>query len=120
MTIDEYKAYMEERDAKNLAIFEEYMIESGYANLPGTTTEIKDLLEEIKNDKQEPIDYSNQFNRIISLLKEIKNLDPSSPDYSAILKEISEKITEWKCNCECGKDSSNNEGILGDLENALG
>ena len=119
MTIDEYKAYMEERDAKNLEIFEQYLIESGYAELPGTTTDIKDLLEEIKNDKQNTVDYSNQLSTIIGLLYEIKNLDPTSPDYSDILNEISEKITEWKCNCECGNNASNNEGILGDLENKL-
>ena len=96
------------------------MIESGYAELPGTTTKIKDLVEEIKNDKQNTIDYSNQFSTIIGLLYEIKNLDSTSPDYSGILNEISEKITEWKCNCECGNNASNNEGILGDLENKLG
>ena len=62
-------------------------------------------------------DYTKQLNEIIELLKGI-NL--SAPEYADKLDRIIELLENFKCNCNCGADSGDNEGIVGDLGDLLG
>ena len=121
MTIEEFKAYMDEALPAMYNKFVQYSIDTGLDKMPADITELKDAVAYLRNRYPEDVKaFSGQMATIIDLLGKLDNLNPSSPDYTDTLNEIAELIKNFKCNCECGKDSSNNEGILGDLQDKLG
>lgn len=115
MTVEEFVNAMKERDEAQFAKYEA-LIKSLGLKIDNTNIKLDELKELIKGAIQDKKDYSEQLNRIITILEGL-NLNPSSPDYSAKLDKIIELITNFKCNCECGGNKGNNEGILDDLEN---
>ena len=109
MTIAQLKAYMQERDAENFKKLEALLDGLGIDDLSKDVDTIKDRFNDLPN-------YFSQLNEILTA---VKNLDKNDPNYEAKFNKIIEILENWKCNCDCGKDSSFNEGILGDLQNAL-
>ena len=91
MTIDEFKAALQERDQKQYEKWVKFTIDMGLDKLAGDVATIKDYVSAMYgklNENQE------------------------------ILKAIEEAIKNHKCDCDCG-DNGNHEGILGDVEDAL-
>ena len=82
-----------------------------------STATIEDLVNQINIKMDNLKDYTKQLNEIIELLKGI-NL--SAPEYADKLDRIIELLENFKCNCNCGADSGDNEGIVGDLGDLLG
>lgn len=124
MTREEFLSAMEERDAKVAKEFKEFIAEYGFDKVPGDVQTIKELLTEVNNAIKNQKDYSSQLDRIIKLENDIynflKNADFSNPDYTAKLDEMLKAIKEWKCNCECGKDSGKTDESIKDLEDMFG
>lgn len=82
-----------------------------------STATIEDLLKQINEKMDNQKDYTEQLATIISMLE---GIDLTSPDYSDKLDRIIELLENFKCNCNCGANSGDNEGIIGDLEDILG
>lgn len=124
MTIEEFKAYMDEALPNLYKMFVQYSIDTGLDKMPADITELKEavlFLAEAYPENMKTL--SGQMSEIIELLGRLESLDKNSPDYTAILQEISQKLEEYKHNCECDHSGSNtkpNEGILGDLQDKLG
>ncbi len=120
MTREEFLSAMEERDAKVAEEFKKFISEYEFDKVPGDVQTIKEFLSEIKGAINNQKDYSAQLDRIINLENKIydflKNADFSNPDYTNKLNEILEAIKNWKCNCECGKDSGSTDESIKDLE----
>jgi len=133
MTIDEFKAYMQERDKAQYDKFVQFTVDMGFDKLPGDVSTIKDLLSAMNDKIQNLKDYSDQLDTIIGKLDKIadflKNADFSNPDYTAKLDKIIDLLENLdftlECNCEhvcdCGKENvDTNEGIVGDLDDIFG
>ena len=124
MTIEEFKAYMDEAMPKVYKQFVQYSIDTGLDKMPADITELKDavlFLAEVYPENMKTL--SGQMAQVIELLGKLETLDKNSPDYTQALQEISELLKNFKCNCECDHSGSNtkpNEGILGDLQDKLG
>ena len=95
----------------------EELIKNLGIQLGGSTATIENLLKEINEKMDNQKDYTEQLGRIIELLE---GIDLSAPEYSDKLDRIIELLENFKCNCNCGADSGDNEGIVGDLEDLLG
>ena len=95
----------------------EELIKNLGIQLGGSTATIENLLKEINEKMDNQKDYTEQLGRIIELLE---GIDLSAPEYSDKLDRIIELLENFKCNCSCGADSGDNEGIVGDLEDLLG
>lgn len=124
MTRDEFVDAMAQRDEKMAAEFKKFIEEYNFDNIPGDVQTIKDFLYDIKTKVEAQKDYSGQLDRIIALegdiLSFLQNANFSDPNTSAKLDEIINLLKNFKCNCECGKDSgSTNEGVE-DLEDIFG
>ena len=109
MTIDEFKAYMNERDVKNFEKFVKVMEDLGLDKLAGDVNTIKDLLSAIDKKMDNQKGYSAQLDRIIAILE-------ANPNYKDDLEEIKKLIQEWKCDCQCGKDSGSTDESIKDME----
>ena len=83
----------------------------------GSTATIEALLKEINEKMNNQKDYTEQLGRILEILEGI-NLE--APEYTDKLEQIIKLLENFKCNCECGADSGDNEGIVGDLGDLLG
>ena len=101
------------------AVYNRYkeLIENFGIQIGDSTATIEDLVNQINIKMDNLKDYTKQLNEIIELLKGI-NL--SAPEYADKLDRIIELLENFKCNCECGADSGDNEGIVGDLGDLLG
>jgi chromosome segregation ATPase len=115
MTLAEFEAYMNERDA---AQYEKYkaLIEALGIKLDKGNATLDDLLKAINAWKADQKDYTAQLNAI---LDKLDGINWSNPDYSSKLDKIIELLTEFKCNCSCTGNSNSNEGIIEDLDNLL-
>jgi hypothetical protein len=115
MTLAEFEAYMNERDA---AQYEKYkaLIEALGIKLDKGNATLDDLLKAINAWKADQKDYTAQLNAI---LDKLDGINWSNPDYSSKLDKIIELLTEFKCNCSCTGNSSSNEGIIEDLDDLL-
>lgn len=128
MTIEDLKAYLEESAPKVYDRLLQLLIDTGLDKIAGDVATLKETAIAFKDEYAANIkEMAGQLDEIIDLLGNLKNLDPSSPDYSEILKQISDDLKNFKHNCECNhtNDTNNentkpNEGILGDLEDILG
>ena len=133
MTIDQFAAFMKDRDEAQYNKFVQFTKDMGFDKLPGDVATIKDLLGAMNNKIQNLKDYSGQLDTIIAkldkLAKFLENADFSNPDYTAKLDKIIELIENLdftlECNCDhtcnCEKDNiDSNEGIVGDLEDIFG
>lgn len=120
MTREEFLSAMEERDAKAAEEFRAFIKEYGFDKVSGDVQTIKEFLAELKNAVNNQKDYSSQLDRIINLENSIynflKNADFSNPDYTEKLDKILKAIENWKCDCECGKDSGKTDESIKDLE----
>lgn len=101
------------------AVYNRYkeLIENFGIQIGDSTATIEDLVNQINIKMDNLKDYTKQLNEIIELLKGI-NL--SAPEYADKLDRIIELLENFKCNCNCGADSGDNEGIVGDLGDLLG
>ena len=115
MTVDEFKAALQERDQKQYEKWVQFTIDMGLDNLAGDVATIKDYVAAMKGKLDGMKDYSAQLDRIIAKLD---GLDLTAEENQEILKAIEEAIKNHKCDCNCG-DNGNHEGILGDVEDAL-
>ena len=133
MTIDQFAAFMKDRDEAQFNKFVKFTQDMGFDKLPGDVATIKDLLGAMNDKIQNLKDYSGQLETIIAKLDKLadflKNADFSNPDYTAKLDKIIDLIEKidftLECNCEhtcnCEKENiENNEGIVGDLEDIFG
>jgi chromosome segregation ATPase len=111
--LEEFKAYMKERDEANYNKFVTFMNDTGLAKNVNT---IKELLAALNDKIGETKDYSDQLNTIINKLD---GIDFTSPDYTSKLNEIIEKLNNFSCNCTCTGNSNTNEGIIDDLDHLL-
>lgn len=111
ITLEQLEKLLKERDEANYEKYKE-LLENLNINVDVDTTTIEQLLKEIDNK----MDILNDNNKILGeILALLKGIDWSHPDYSAKLDKIIEILETFDKNC-----GSCNEGILGDLEDALG
>ncbi len=116
ITIEELENLLKDLNEVNYNRYKE-LIENLGIQIGGSTATIEDLLKQINEKMDNQKDYTEQLNKIIEMLD---GIDLSSPDYSDKLDRIIELLENFKCNCDCGADSGDNEGIIGDLEDILG
>ena len=109
ITLDQLEELWKKHDEANFNKYKE-LLENLDINVNVDTTTIEGLLNEINNKMDGINDNSKILDEILALLK-------AHPNYTDKLDRIIEILENFKCNCECG---GNNEGILGDLEDALG
>lgn len=111
ITLEQLEKLLKERDEANYEKYKE-LLENLNINVDVDTSSIEDLLKEI----DEKMNLLNENNRLLGeILDFLKGIDWSHPDYSGKLDEIIEILKTFDKNCcDC------NEGILGDLEDALG
>lgn len=114
MTIDEFKAYMQERDEAQYQKFVKFMIDMGLDKLAGDVATIKDLVSQLNAKVQNMKDYSGQLDKIIAKLDSI---DWTAAENKGKLEQIIEILKNFKCNCDCG---NSNEGVMDDLDNIFG
>ena len=124
MTIDEFKAYMQERDKEQYEQFVQFTVDMGFDKLPGDVSTIKDLLESMNNKIQNLKDYSGQLDTVIGKLDNIADLI-SNPDYTAKLAKIIDLLEnlDFTLEHDCEHQDKNietNEGIIGDIGKILG
>lgn len=116
ITIEELEELLKNINETNYNRYKE-LIENLGIQIGGSTATIEDLLKQINEKMDNQKDYTEQLNKIIEMLD---GIDLSSPDYSDKLDRIIELLENFKCNCDCGADSGDNEGIIGDLGDLLG
>ena len=111
ITLEQLEKLLKERDEANYEKYKE-LLENLNIKVDVDTSSIEDLLKEI----DEKMNLLNENNRLLGeILDFLKGIDWSHPDYSGKLDEIIEILKTFDKNCcDC------NEGILGDLEDALG
>lgn len=123
MTVEEFIEAMkdrdEARDTKLAEGLEDFIKKYGFDKLSPSVQTIEELVASIDDKIANQKDYSAQLDGLIKLENQIlaflKQADFSNPDYTAKLDEIIERLENFKCDCECGTNSGNHEGILGDI-----
>ena len=116
ITIEELENLLKDLNELNYSRYKE-LIENLGIQISNSNATIEDLLKQINEKMDNQKDYTEQLDKIISMLD---GIDLSSPDYTDKLDRIIELLENFKCNCDCGADSGDNEGIIGDLEDILG
>ena len=116
ITIDELENLLKNLGDANYAKYKDLINNLGI-QLSGSTATIEQLLKEINSKMDNQKDYTEQLGRILEILEGI-NLE--APEYTDKLEQIIKLLENFKCNCNCGADSGDNEGIIGDLEDILG
>ena len=113
ITLDQLEELWKQHDEANYNRFKE-LLENLEINVDVNTTNLEELLQAIDNK----LNYLQDNNDILKqILNKLEGIDWTDPDYSAKLDRIIEILENFKCNCDCG---NSNEGILGDLDEALG
>lgn len=113
ITLEQLEKMWKEHDEANYNKYKE-LLENMDINVNVNTGNIEALLKSIDAKMDMIKDNSEILDKIYN---KIKDIDWTSPDYSAKLDKVIEILENFKCNCECG---GNNEGILGDLDKVLG
>lgn len=117
MTQAQFEESLAKRDAEAFKQYKALLADLGLDKIAGDVATLKDLVANIKNALDNKANYAQQLTRIISLLE---GINWNTAENAGKLDQIKQLIAEFKCNCQCGNDSSSNEGILGDIENLLG
>ena len=113
ITLEQLEKMWKEHDEANYNKYKE-LLENMDINVNVNTGNVEALLKSIDAKMDMIKDNSEILDKIYN---KIKDIDWTSPDYSAKLDKVIEILKNFKCNCECG---GNNEGILGDLDKVLG
>lgn len=122
MTIDQLKEYMEERDARrdenNWAIFEKYMEENGFTNIPGQMTTANDLLTHIDGDLHDMGEY---VKLLAPILEQLQNLNLNVDETNAILRDIYDLIDAFRNDCKdcCDRIIEHLKELVGTHEGVL-
>ena len=112
ITLDQLEELWKQHDEANYNRYKE-LLQNLKVDVDVDTTTIEGLLKSIDEKLNGLNDNSEILDEILKLLK---GIDWTSPDYTSKLNEIIEILKNFKCNCDCG---SSNEGILGELEDVL-
>ena len=113
MTLEQLEEIWKKHDVANYNKYKE-LLENMQIDVDINTDDIEALLSKIDSRLEQIQGNSEILDAIYNLLKDI---DWKNPDYRDKLDRIIEILENFKCNCDCG---GNNEGIIGDLEEALG
>ena len=119
MTQAEFKEAVRELAPELLGDIEALLTEvrDDVANMDETVGRIEDKLAQQK-------DYAAQLDRLInindSIYNFLKNADFTDPAVREKLDTLIEKQYQFKCDCECGKDSGKTDESVEDLEDIFG
>ncbi len=116
ITVGDLKAILGEQSAAWMAFFEAQMaLQNDIIN--DNSAKVQDVLEEMNDKMVTKQVFNDQMNRLYELLK--KAQEQGLAESQKIQDLIAGLDFSCDCNCDCGDQIDNNEGILGDLDNIV-